>query len=348
MPSLMTVGTLFSTAFRTVQFGGVNIAGFDFGCSTAGVCKLSGSVGPVAAAGGSDGPGQMAHFTAADNMNMFRLPVSWQFLVNNNLGGTLDTTNFAQYDDLVQSCLATGAHCIIDIHNYARWNGTIIGQGGPTDEQFAGLWSQLAIHYVNESNMVFGIMNEPHDIPNIKTWAQTVQAAVTAIRRAGATTQMCLLSGNNYTSAGSFVSSGSAAALSTVTNLDGTTTNLIFDVHKYFDSDNSGTHATCVSDQISAAFSPLAKYLRANNRMAILSEFGGGANETSCLKHICSALMFLDRNSDVYLGYVGWGAGSFATSYVLSLTPFGDNATGWTDQQLVSQCLRRNQTGYVS
>jgi endoglucanase len=72
---------------------------------------------------------------------------------------------------------------------------------------------------------------------------------------------MILLPGNDWTSAGSFVSDGSAAggfesyscstiilmsiysALSTVKNPDGSTTNLIFDVHKYLDSDNSGTHA---------------------------------------------------------------------------------------------------------
>jgi endoglucanase len=33
-----------------------------------------------------------------------------------------------------------------------------------------------------------------------------------------------------------------------VKNLDGSTTGLYFDVHKYLDSDNSGTHAECVTD----------------------------------------------------------------------------------------------------
>lgn len=95
---------------------------------------------------------------------------------------------------------------------------------------------------------MFGIMNEPHDIPNINTWAATVQTVVTAIRNAGATTQLILLPGNDYTSAQDFVSNGSAAALSQVKNPDGTITNLVFDVHKYLDSDNSGTHADCVTD----------------------------------------------------------------------------------------------------
>lgn len=96
--------------------------------------------------------------------------MSWQFLINNNItvGGTtnstsgsenrtnpsnsirsaivntLDPTNFAKYDRLVQTCLATGAHCIVDVHNYARFNNLIIGQGGPTNAQFANLWSEIA------------------------------------------------------------------------------------------------------------------------------------------------------------------------------------------------------------
>ena len=82
-------------------------------------------------------------------------------------------------------------------------------------------------------------MNEPHDIPDIQRWAQSVQAAVTAIRKAGATSQIILLPGNNWTSAETFVSNGSADALSKVTNPDGSIDNLVFDVHKYLDSDNS-------------------------------------------------------------------------------------------------------------
>ncbi|MCJ1398197.1 Endoglucanase EG-II [Xylographa trunciseda] len=328
-----------------VQFKGVNIAGFDFGCPIDGTCVTTSVYPPLTELNGPDGAGQMAHFTSADGFNLYRLPVGWQYLVNNVLGGPLDPTSFADYDKLVQACLATGSHCLIDIHNYARWNGAIIGQGGPTNEQFAGLWGQLAAKYASESKILFGIMNEPHDLPDINLWATSVQAAVTAIRTAGATSQIILLPGNDYTSAESFVSGGSAAALGTVTNLDGSKTNLVFDVHKYLDSDGSGTNADCVSNQIDTSFSPLATYLRANNRQAILSETGGGSSDSDCLTAMCQALSFLDTNSDVYLGYVGWAAGAFATNYVLSMTPFGSAATGWTDQELVSQCFAMGASG---
>lgn len=65
----------------------------------------------------------MQHFVSQDKLNIFRLPVGWQYLVNNKLGGTLDPTFFATYDRLMQACLKTGAKCILDIHNYARWYG---------------------------------------------------------------------------------------------------------------------------------------------------------------------------------------------------------------------------------
>ncbi|TGO58471.1 hypothetical protein BELL_1289g00010 [Botrytis elliptica] len=330
MPTYGNIATLTTVTSATTSAGatpssagktkyiGTNIAGFDFGCTT---------------------DGQMTHFVSKTGHNIFRLPVGWQYLVNNNLGGTLDSSNLATYDQLVQGCLATGATCIIDIHNYARWNGGIIGQGGPTDAQFVSLWTQLAAKYKSNTKIVFGLMNEPHDLNSITTWAATLQKVVTAIRQAGATSNMLLLPGTDYTSAGAFITNGSGAALSKITNPDGTFTNLIFDVHKYLDSDNSGTHTECVTNNIDTAFAPLATWLRANKRQAILSETGGG-NTASCQKYLCQEVDYLNANSDVYLGYIGWSAGSFDSTYELVETPIGSGSS-MTDQALVAACLTR-------
>lgn len=94
--------------------------------------------------GNSDGGAMMQHFAQQDGLNTFRLPVTWQFLINsNNLNGTAVTNispgalatstgqlspgNMGEYNQLVRACLSTGAFCIIDIHNYARFEGQIIG-----------------------------------------------------------------------------------------------------------------------------------------------------------------------------------------------------------------------------
>ncbi|KAF2470557.1 glycoside hydrolase [Lindgomyces ingoldianus] len=321
-----------------VKYAGVNIAGFDFGCTTDGTCSLTGMSKPYDIVTGANAVGQMNHFVKDDTLNTLRLPVGWQFLVNGQLGGTLNANNAGQYDKLVQGCLNSGAAlCILDLHNYARWNGKIVGQGGPTNAQLADVWKQLATKYGKNSKIAFGVMNEPHDMPDMTIWAATVQEVVTAIRGAGATTNLILLPGQGYTSAETFVSSGSADALAKVTNPDKTTDNLIMDVHKYLDSDNSGTHTECVKDNIDTAFKPLATWLKTNNRQAMLTETGGG-NTASCQKYLCAQLQFLNQNSDVYLGYVGWAAGGFSTTYELNETPT-QNGNSWTDTSLVKSCI---------
>ncbi|KAF5318450.1 hypothetical protein D9619_010686 [Psilocybe cf. subviscida] len=316
---------------------GVNIAGFDFGCDGTGTCTAKGAYPPLLKYYGHDGEGQMQHFVNDLGFNTFRLPVGWQFLTQDQETGTLNQTNFAEYNDLVNACLNTGASCIVDVHNYARYNGQIIGQGGPTDDVFAALWGNLAAKFASESKVIFGVMNEPHDVPDINRWGVSVQAAVTAIRNAGATSQIILLPGNNWTSAQTFVSNGSGAALLKVTNPDGSVTGLVFDVHKYLDSDNSGTNAECVTDNIQSSWEPLANWLRCNGRQAFNTETGGG-NTASCVKYLCQQIAYQAQNSDVFLGYVGWAAGNFDPSYVLSEVPTNNGGT-WSDTLLVSSCL---------
>lgn len=278
LSSTFILAALAGYATATVQFLGVAIAGGDFGCQIDGTCPTGSVQLPLSSLGGGDGKSQMQHFVTDDKVNMFRLPVSWQFLVNNNLGGTLDSTNLGKYDQLMQACLATGASCMIDIHNFARWNGAVIGQGGPTDDQFVSLWTQLATKYATNAKVVFELMNEPHDL-DINIWAATCQKVVTGIRNAGATTQMILLPGTNFDSAATLVSSGSADALMKITNVDGTTDNLLLDIHKYLDEDNSGTHQTCTTDNIDA-FTTVATFLRTAGRKGFISESGASTDAT--------------------------------------------------------------------
>jgi endoglucanase len=141
-------------------------------------------------------------------------------------------------------------------------------------------------------------MNEPHDIPSISSWAASVQAAVNAIRAAGATSQFILIPGSSWSSAQALPTEAGPYLLN-VTDPIGGTSKLIFDVHKYLDSDNSGTHPDCTTvGIILKSFSPsdhpgmiqdnvqvmqtLVSWLKSNgNRQALLSETGGG-NTASC------------------------------------------------------------------
>jgi len=52
---------------------------------------------------------------------------------------------------------------------------------------------------------------------------------------------------------------------------------------------------------------------------------------------------FLNANSDVYLGYTGWAAGGFASTYELNEVPTLSSGT-WTDQKMVTQCIVGTRT----
>ncbi|OBT92594.1 hypothetical protein VE01_09679 [Pseudogymnoascus verrucosus] len=334
----LAFAALVQVASAKVWLAGVNIAGFDFGCgNTNGDYSSSSVTAPLSSQGHADGLGQMNHFARDHGLNVFRLPVCWQYLVNNVLGGNLDGNNFAVYDQLVQGCLATGAYCVVDIHNYARWGGQVIGQSGGavTNNHFASVWYQIAAKYAGQPKVIFGVMNEPHDL-NINDWATTVQWAVDSIRNAGAKSQMILLPGTDYTSVGGLIPTGSASALSAVHNLDGSKTNLIFDVHQYLDSNFSGTSPDCSTNGV-ANLDTLAGWLRSNGRQAFLTETGGGST-SSCYTNLCSELDWMNYNADVYLGWIGWAAGSFDTNYELSETPTYSNGV-WTDRGIVANCV---------
>ncbi|KAI0048338.1 glycoside hydrolase family 5 protein [Auriscalpium vulgare] len=323
--STSSSATSSSTAHTIPFLGGVNTAGYDFSVATDGSFNGTGVDPPVS---------QYSHF-AQEGVNLFRIPFAWQ-LMSPTLGGTISSTFFARYDATVQAALSSssGTYVIIDLHNYARWNGAIISQGGPTDAQFASLWSQLAAKYASQPRIIFGIMNEPHDIPSLSTWAQSVQAAVTAIRAAGATTQYLLLPGSSYSSAATLPTEAGPYLLN-VTDPVGGTSKLIFDVHKYLDSDNSGTHSECVTNNVDV-LTTLVTWLKSNgNRQALLSETGGG-NVASCETDLAQELAYLKSNSDNLVGFSIWSAGAFDSTYILSVVP---NADG-SDQPLWTTAVK--------
>ena len=157
------------------------------------------------------------------------------------------------------------------------------------------------------------------------------------IRTAGATKNKILLPGTDSTSAGSFLYDGSAEALSRVKNLDGSTNNLIFEVHKYLDFDESGGHSTCSRNNVEV-FTDLGNWLREQKRQAIVAETGDGPFDAGCRKLLCQQLDTINSYSDVYLGCLGWAAGMFDYGSEISETPKKVGST-YQDVPLVKECI---------
>jgi endoglucanase len=258
----------------------------------------------------------MRHF-AALGATCVRLPVLWERL-QPALNHALAKAELARVDDAIAAARANGLRLILDLHNYGRWRGAMVGDG-VSPAAFAQFWLRLAKH-VNSlpggGATVFGLMNEPHDIA-AGPWEAAEQSAIDAIRRAGAK-NLILASGTDWDGAHSVLTDGNAASLQSLHDPDGA---LAIELHQYLDADSSGTSVDCVTPRDAAArLQPATDWLRTRHLHGFLGEFAASA-KPSCLASLDALLSVLDRNRDVWIGWTDWAAGPWWGNYMFSVQP---------------------------
>ncbi|KAJ3105547.1 hypothetical protein HK100_003851, partial [Physocladia obscura] len=258
---------------------------------------------------------------ASEFSNLFRVPFLWERL-QSSLNATLDATYLGLIDGAVQTATSLGAVTVLDVHNYAKYRGSVIGGGTVTAANLANLWVQLAEKYKSNSLVWFGIMNEPNGIDAV-TWFSAAQVVVNAIRATGSTNTISI-PGNCYTGAHDWVS-GSCDITSTANAVAALAitdpgNNYVFEMHQYFDSDFSGTHTGCPNDytELTAA----TAWLRANGKIGFLGEFAGDSS-SQCQTVIQNVLAYLSSNSDVWTSAAFWAAGPWWGTYMYSIEDNG-------------------------
>ncbi|KAG7287158.1 hypothetical protein NEMBOFW57_006663 [Staphylotrichum longicolle] len=253
-----------------------------------------------------------------DGYNSFRIAFSMERLAVGQVTAPLDAGYLKNLTDTVNYITSRGAWAIIEPHNFGRYNGNII-----TDTAaFGTFWSNIAKAFQSNSLVVFDTNNEYHDMDQTLVFNLN-QAAITAIRAAGATSQYIFIEGNQWT--------GAWAWAATNQNLAGLTdpqNKLVYQMHQYLDSDSSGTHDTCVSTTIGVERVVSAtNWLRANGKLGFLGEFAGGPND-NCKTAVTKLLDHLRDNSDVWTGALWWAGGPWWGDYMFSFEP--PSGTGYT------------------
>ena len=298
------------------RYTGVNLAGAEFTSNV-----LPGECGrrytyPTA---------QEIDYFAQQGMNVLRLPFRWERL-QKNLFCDLSSNELARIDAFVSRATGRGARVILDLHNYARYYGEREGcdprVGGPDvpAEALADVWRRLAAHYEHNDRVVFGLMNEPCGLPT-EQWLAAANTALRAIRAAGAT-NLVLVPGNGYSGAHSwyadYYGTPNAQVMTAVVD---PASNWAFEVHQYLDKDSSGGSPDCVATNIgSVRLERFTGWLRQHGYKGFLGEFAAGTNVVS-LAALDDMLGYVDRNSDVWLGWTYWAAGPWWGPYMFSVEP---------------------------
>ncbi|KAH8093705.1 glycoside hydrolase superfamily [Cristinia sonorae] len=270
-------------------------------------------------------------FFVGQGFNAFRIPFLMERMSPpaTGLTGPLDQTYLSGLKTIVNYITGKGGFAIIDPHNFMIFNGKTISS---TSELtlFAG-WKTLSNEFKDNKNVVFDVMNEPHDIP-AATVASLMQAAINGIRSSGATSQLILVEGTSWTGAWTWTSSGNAAAFA---GLKDPNNNFAIQMHQYLDSDGSGTSPTCVSPTIGAErIADATAWLKANNLRGFLGEIGAGSN-AACITAVQGALCSMQQ-SGVWLGALWWAAGPWWADYYQSIEP----PTGAAVSQILPQALK--------
>jgi endoglucanase len=163
---------------------------------------------------------------------------------------SLDTNEIQPMKPVVDYCLSKGMKVILDPHNYGFIydSRTQIKREIGIDQQgtylFKDFWSKMDATYRNYPNVLFGLMNEPHQQTAIEWYTGAIKA-IKAIRDAGAT-QIILIPGTSWTGAHSWISSGNAKVW--IGFKDDPLNNFVFEMHQYLDTDFSGTHSICTTN----------------------------------------------------------------------------------------------------
>lgn len=289
---------------------GVNLAGAEFGSSLPGIYDQDYTY-PTQA--------EVDYFVTK-GMNVFRLPFRWERL-QPSAKGAFDSAELARVDGFVTYATGKGAYVLLDPHNYARYYDKLVGQDVGADV-LADFWSKLASHYKGNAKVIFGLMNEPHDM-STELWRDDANAAIQAIRAAGAT-QLILVPGNAWTGAHSWNQSYYGTPNGQVMkSIVDPGDNYAFEVHQYMDGDSSGTSASCVSETVGAdRLKDFTAWLVQNGQRGFLGEFGA-ANNPTCLKALDNMLGYIDTNKPAWIGWTYWAAGPWWDGYMFSIEPQG-------------------------
>ena len=277
-------------------------------------------------------------YYAGKGLSVIRLPFLWERLQRSEFG-TLDATELARLDDVVNYATSKGLKIEIEPHDYGKGFGALIGSAQTPNSAFADFWGKLAQHFAANPRVIFGLMNEPNE-QSATTWLGSANAAIAAIRGTGAT-QEILVPGSYWEGAWTWTSTDNAAVVGAGVQDPGH--NFAFEVHQYLDSDGSGTHPGAVSATIGVErLTAVTQWAEATGNHLFLGEVGVTTDTTS-LTAFDGMLTYMQQHTDAWQGMTYWAGGPWWGDYMFSIEP--QNGADKPQMTVLLQHLSSTSTG---
>ncbi len=251
-------------------------------------------------------------YYASKNIRLIRFPFIWERLQHDLYKGV----NFDQMRLLRRTLDFAAKHdqqVILDMHNYARYKGKLIGSPQVPYEAYATVWRKLAQEFKDHPALLgYDIMNEPHSTDGL--WPAAAQAAVDAIRQVDMDS-LIFVEGDRWASTFHWRYVNEDFLINDPAD------KIIYEGHLYLDKDFSGRYAKdeVVDPMLGVErVRPFVEWLKENNLKGFLGEYGVPGHSESMLVAMDNLLDYLNENcmpSAYWAGGPGWG------KYVLAVEP---------------------------
>jgi aryl-phospho-beta-D-glucosidase BglC (GH1 family) len=255
-------------------------------------------------------------FYESKGVELIRLPFKWERM-QTSIGGELNEAELGRMKNFLAQAEDRGMEVIVDLHNYGRYGGAVIGSAALPTEAFADFWVKLAGELKDQGALRgYDIMNEPHGMGGASVWPTAAQAAVDAIRTVDTSTAI-YVEGDGWANAHNWSTSSNANL-----HIQDPANNIVYEAHLYFDKDKSGTYKNGYDQEgaypnigVDRAQSFL-DWLDANDYKGFIGEFSVPDNDPRWLTVLENFLTEVEARG-VDAAY--WGAGPWWGDYPMAL-----------------------------
>jgi aryl-phospho-beta-D-glucosidase BglC (GH1 family) len=288
-------------------------------------------------------------YAYAKGVNYMRLLVSWEALqltLNTALGSgsAASATYLAQMDAFVAYATGKGMYVMVEPHgaitaDFAGYRGNAVGTAAVPNTAFADFWGRIASRYANNSLVMYGLSNEPckpseggpTGSGDVRAWFASCNAAIAAIRAAGAT-QLIMVPGEQFSNASQWLSSWYDINASPISNMTGvlaitdSANNWCISAHLYLDQNQSGTGTDVGPTSTLAAAMNGITLPHASITLASATEWSANFGMNSGRVNITTSagvqtVSFTGISGNVLTGCTG-GTGTMSTGGAVTGAPF--------------------------
>ena len=270
-------------------------------------------------------------------IQLIRLPFLWERL-QPALNGAFDRDYLAGLEDTVKMMGQRNMFVILDVHNYAKYHGELIGTDAVPLAAFGDLWRRLAdVFKDNPAVYGYGLMNEPGPCD----WASAAQVAIDAIRQVDMATRIYVA--NDYPAWAATYATGDLAVwaekkmpIGNPKMLHDPSNLLRWELHVYLDHDASGKYKHTYQHEIDRTdgpgarvgpdigvkrVKPFVEWLNKYDQIGFIGEYSAPANPGVDRRWLLALKNTMDYFQENGLANTYWAAGKRFTSgqgYVIS------------------------------